>query len=353
MRTKISGHLGVWLLAPLLVTASTLWAQSYVVTDIGALAGGTAIGQKINLSGQAVGQSGKLYGVQTHAFFLDAGNLVDLGVLTGGDYSSAVDINTPGAIVGNSNTGVNVRAFLWDKSKGLQDLGTLSGDTGSRAFAINDGGQVVGYSSGPNGVAAVSWKGKAVTSLGNLPGGNTSEAYGISLAGSIVGVASTSSGDKHAVLWKNSGGIQDLGTLPGDMTSQANRINNPGDAVGSSTGPGGTSAVLWPSGGSIQNLGTLGGDFSDALDLNDHGEVVGTSGGHAFYWSTSSNKMQDLNNLIPASSNVVLTAAIGINNGGHILAIGVVTTDRSQPVQTDDTHQHAAAIHTFLLVPIS
>lgn len=360
MSKKISGHLRSWSLAPLLLTASALWAQVYTVTDIGALAGGTTIGAKINLNGQTVGQSGKLYGVQTHAFFRDGGTLVDLGTLSGGDYSSAFDVNTRGAVIGDSNTGVNVRAFLWDKSKGMQDLGTLPGDTGSRAYGINNADEVVGYSSGPNGVMAASWKGKAgADSLGTLPGGGMSQAYGVNNSGSVVGVALTSSGDKHAVLWKHGGDIQDLGTLPGDITSEAHRINDPGDVIGSSTGPGGPRAVLWPSGGSIQNLGTLGGDSnSDALDLNNNQEVVGTSmggmGPRAFYWSTNAGgQMLDLNLLIAAGSNIVLTAAVGISNGGHILAIGIVTTDRSQPVEQDDTHQHAGPIHAFLLVPSS
>jgi probable HAF family extracellular repeat protein len=180
MRSKVSSHLGLWLLAPLLVTASALSAQSYVVTDIGALAGGTAIGAKINLNGQAVGQSGKMYGVQTHAFFLNGGTLVDLGTLPGGDYSSAFDINTRGAVVGDSNRAVNIRGFIWDAAGGLQDLGTLPGDTASRAYGINDQDQVVGYSSGSHGVTAFSWKRQAgATSLGTLPGGDISQAFGI------------------------------------------------------------------------------------------------------------------------------------------------------------------------------
>jgi probable HAF family extracellular repeat protein len=104
----------------------------------------------------------------------------------------------------------------------------------------------------------------------------------------------------------------------------------------------------------MQNLGTLGGD-SSALDLNNNGDVVGTStaamGGHAFHW-TSGTGMQDLNTLIPTGSGVILTAAIGINNAGWIIAIGAVTPDHSQPLNLDDTHIHAGPIHAFLLTPL-
>jgi probable HAF family extracellular repeat protein len=97
----------------------------------------------------------------------------------------------------------------------------------------------------------------------------------------------------------------------------------------------------------MKDLGSLGGNFSDALDLNYNGDVVGTStagmGAHAFHWSSSTG-MQDLNTLIPSSSAVVLTSALGINNAGLIVAIGVVTTDRSGPVDIDDTHVHAGQL---------
>jgi probable HAF family extracellular repeat protein len=354
MKRTILSLIVRWLLVPIVLNASVVFAQSYTVVDIGALTGGNSVPTKINLNGQSVGHSGKMYGVQTHAFSFNSGKIQDLGTLPGGDFSTAFDVNTRGAVVGDSNTATNMRAFLWDSSTGMQDLGTLPRDTGSRAYGINDSDQVVGYSSGPDGVTAFSWTNKSgMTNLGWLPGGDMSQASDINSGGIIVGFASTRDGERHAVLWKAGNSIQDMGTLPAYPLSEAKRINNAGDVIGSATGPGGTRAVFWPAGGSIQNLGTLGGDFSTALDFNNHGEIVGSStgplGARAFYW-TSGSGMVDLNTQISPNTPIVLTTAIGINNGGMIVAVGAATTDKG-PLEMDDTHHHAGPAHAFILVP--
>jgi len=343
-----------WSLMPAILTTSAAFAQNYTVVDIGALTGGNSVPTKINLSGQSVGHSGKMYGVQTRAFSFDKGKLLDLGTLPGGDSSTAFDVNTRGAVVGDSNTATNLRAFLWDSSTGMQDLGALPKDTGSRAYGINNSDQVVGFSSGPDGITAFSWKKQSgMNSLGRLPGGDMSQAYHINDGGTIVGAASTRDGERHAVMWKAGGSIQDMGALSGYPLSEARRINNAGDVIGSVSGPGGTRAVFWPSGGVIQSLGTLGGDFSTALDFNNRGEIVGSSasslGARAFYW-TSSAGMIDLNTQISPNDPIVLTTAIGINNAGMILALGATTIDKG-PLDMDDTHRHAGPTRAFVLIP--
>jgi len=133
----------------------TLW-ESGAVTDLGTLGGDWGDGYAINNKGQIAGSSSTAAG-DMHAFQGEDGVLIDLGVLDGDSFSSAVGINNSGQVVGIGQTAPGQdHGFVWENGV-ITDLGTLGG-TSSKAFAINERGQVVGESRTANGgLRAVLW----------------------------------------------------------------------------------------------------------------------------------------------------------------------------------------------------
>ena len=86
-----------------------------------------------------------------------AGQIVDLGVLSGGSRSYARAINPAGIVVGYATSvGIGVpHAFVWDAGRGMRDLNDLidpaAGWELRFAMDINAAGQIVGYGTAPDG----------------------------------------------------------------------------------------------------------------------------------------------------------------------------------------------------------
>ncbi|HTI69001.1 MAG TPA: hypothetical protein VMF06_03500 [Candidatus Limnocylindria bacterium] len=83
-----------------------------------------------------------------HAFIYRGQELEDLGTLSGGTHSSAIEINDAGQVIGVSTVaGGSTRAFLWENNA-LTDLNSMlpenSGWVLTNAAAINRYGQIVG-----------------------------------------------------------------------------------------------------------------------------------------------------------------------------------------------------------------
>jgi probable HAF family extracellular repeat protein len=246
------------------------------------------------------------------------------GVMTalptlGGHNGVASSANNLGQVVGWAETAVNdptcvlpqvqqFEAVIWGPGKDqIQQLSPLGEDPDSAATAINDKGQVVGISGiCQNAVGAFSakhavlWQDGQPTDLGNIGGHGWNTPTFINNHGQIVGFANAS-GDLvnaqlalkfHAFLWTKDRGMRDLGTLPGDAISEALGINEAGQVVGVSYGPG----------------------FSHP---------------RAFLWQN--DVMTDLNSLVPAGSTLTLQVAGDISDRGEITGAAFDSNTNTNP----------------------
>src|SRR5277367_83120 len=103
----------IFCLLLLIVTFAFCSAQTYTVTDLGAVSGmNYSVGRAINASAQTTGASGQNGSDIAHVFLNTAGSFEDLGTL-GGHSGIGNGINTSSQIAGYSeNSHGTYRAFI-------------------------------------------------------------------------------------------------------------------------------------------------------------------------------------------------------------------------------------------------
>jgi probable HAF family extracellular repeat protein len=331
--------------------------------DLGALpVNNNSAGGSINEQGWVTGQSQSdvidpVLGIpEFHAVLWKAERIIDLGTLPGGTESLGIYVNDSGQVIGFSTVdtipdpagfiGFPTHTFIWHNGK-KTDIGTLGGgadtfpgsDCGIAPEGVVVGGATTSTAVDQNGIPAADpfrWDHGKMIDLGTL-GGTNGVANCENGRGQIIGQSSLASNPDacgfpvsgagpgcHAFLWYR-GVMADLGTLGGD-NSEAIWLNEQGDIAGSADLPGTNlhDAVLWRN-GKIHDLGTVNGDpCSRGRAINMRGQVVGGSSScraflHAFVWQDG-GPMMDLNTLIQPGTGYQLTNAININDRGEILA---------------------------------
>jgi probable HAF family extracellular repeat protein len=244
----------------------------------------------------------------SHAFQRRNGGMNDLGALLSGLSSAPAGISASGLIAGFSQNGVidpltgvpELRAVLWQNG-GITDLGTLpEGGYESAANAVNSSGQVVGiamntvpdsnsltltldYFPPSTQVRAFEWERGVMQDLGTL-GGTDAVAAVINERGQVLGWSYTSTTQAGACfpfalgsfIWERGKGMRSVGNLGGTCT-EAMDLNNRGQVVGFSLAQGDTfSRAFLSENGSIQDLGgSLGGNSTGAFKVNEAGQAVG------------------------------------------------------------------------------
>lgn len=293
--------------------------RAYRVVDLGALSeGGRSEAYAVNEYGHAAGQS------DGHATLWRDGRIIDLGVLPGGEYSVATDLNDRDEVVGYSMASGGTHAFLWKNGR-MRDLGVLPGGGDSYAEGINNAGDVVGNSTAPGANTRHAFRWHAGRMIDLDPGGQASFAQDITDDGWIVGhrflpadpmngratawrhdVPTTlvpdapsypaAANQRHHVALNDSGGrasiwhrgaITPLASAPGAF-AQVHEINNVDQVAGFV----GAEAAVWRLGQAVPLPRLPGGGSAAAYGINDRGQLVGASANipdgsntHAVLWT--------------------------------------------------------------------
>ncbi len=239
----------------------------------------------------------------------------------------------PNLIVGSSSN----RPVAWrkGKSKFLRPAGGLGSGF---AFDASASGAICGavYNDLTGAQFPAFWsEGSALgVQLPGAPGlSPEGSAFAINTSGRIAGATGGVFGGFQGARWDQPDREPVLmGSLPGAMNSEALDLNDAGDLVGRSSFPNGdTEAVRFVAAtGMLEGLGFLNGNYGVAQGINNLGDIVGTATAgtvnHAFLWQ--GGVMQDLNDLVGSSTEPFdyLSNAVAIDDAGRIAAEAMVTT---------------------------
>lgn len=308
---------------------ATLWVNGGAATDLGSLAGPTGYSSVVwpvkNNGGMIAGITQTaiddpndenwscsvfLYGVPENitgntcvGFVWRNGQMTALPTL-GGPNGFAAGGNNRGQITGwaENNTfdsrctppqKLQFHPVVWGPGADqITQLPLFAGDSSGAATGINDRGEAIGISGicdqavGRYSAAhALLWSdGKVIELVGDNGGPYWDTPMAINDRGDVVGFVGID-GDidanrLRAFIWTKKSGFKYLPPLTGDVFSEALGINNSGQVVGISCAFGGVSCkpVLWLNGSPI-NINALASGYNGVLitaqDINDDGEITG------------------------------------------------------------------------------
>lgn len=241
----------------------------------------------------------------------------------------ASTINDAGVSAGWYQTSRGWTAVSWSADGELTPLGTLSGFTNALANGINQTGTIVGFAFSSDFLTSRAFIWRSDTGMQPLAdlGGDASLAQAVNVDGTVAGWAYDSAGILHAVQWSAAGILTDLN--PAGAISEALGINDAGDIVGWVFPDGGDAshAHLWRHDGVEIDLGTLGGPGSQAFGVNNKLAIVGVSDRTsprppvAFIWKAA-NGMRSLN--MGANSQAFAINDLGRSVGLRVINGGVL-----------------------------
>lgn len=261
-----------------------LW-QDGRSTDIGSFSRYGTVALDLSSGGEIVGWSGTR-AQRMHAVVWRNGRLIDLG-RHGLASSQAVAINDAGAVLGWRHPSkqpweisTRYRALVWQHGR-EQDLGVSSGPDGYvLPVAIAAGGEAIGSTETRAGrPRGFFWARGTLTDLGSFIPSALNDRL------QLVGSSSGADGTVHAFAWQH-GKLTELGRPPDAGDTTASMISPTGLIVGVSVPRDAQvrRVVAWQN-GHLVVLPSPSNTDSEARAVNEHGLIVGSSGGRAVIWS--------------------------------------------------------------------
>ncbi len=275
------------------VRRRVIWQNGVIVDTLPQASAATATAWQMNESRQFVGVA-VINSKFAYGLFWDHGVAIPVQPLPGTAASGAAanGINSTGLVAGGGTGGgggvpLYQHAGIWQNGLLQQDIGVMPGGNFSMAYDINDAGQVTGTGTaagGPFGRQyAFIWQNGVFTKLPEIPGNYSSVGRSINASGVVAG--QSNGGDP--VVWKN--GVLYPLSFPNRLANTIYEINDPGDVVGTV----GNRGALWRNGEYIELPLWPGASVLDAKarGINNQGVVVGESyfppgqGVHAVSWT--------------------------------------------------------------------
>lgn len=297
--------------------------------------------------------------------------ITDLGTF-GGSTSHGNAISENGQVTGHaiycegcreptpSSTYGYARAFVTDSKGNLVNLGTLNsanGSSSSYSQAINDSGQVTGYVSNysyPGTHAFITDSNRNMIDLGTLGGKNTSYGSAINDKGQVIGNSYTidhdyEKGDKQAFVTDSNRNMIFL-TLGGTY-SFAMDINDNGQVTGTSdTADGDRHAFVTDSDGNIADLGTFRdcGGWGTVISKQSYGYAINNSGQVTGYSKCLGNGYTILDHAFVTDNNGNM---IDLGTLGGTTSIGIAINDSGQVIgyaRNADSYPKGGASRVFV-----
>lgn len=295
-------------------------------------------------------------GSTVHGFITRNGVATQITGLGGSSQPIEVrDINERAQVVGRyylrgDATGFRNRGFVYQNGE-MQDVNVFL-PAESWATGIDNAGRIVGaywYLGGPPR-GYLRFADGSFRDIGALPFATPfTSPMAINGRGQVVGGSGPWTGgplENRPFLYQD-GTMRNLGHLGGEL-GLADDINERGQVTGSSSlgAPGVEHAFLWQNGRMIDIDGRQGVGRSHGYSINEHGHVVGASD-HLGPFVWRGKKMESLTALIDPAGGYRMTSAWDINDKGQIVGTaeqaGAEFQVRLDPVRCPTTAQPGAA----------